>query len=60
MQIDSVKMWLNPSVKCEDFPCSNKKKGSNNKIFRKIISAELRVGSTERLEAKSQLAFEIS
>lgn len=59
MQIDSVKRWLSPSARCEEFPGLNKK-SSNNEIFRKTINAELRLDRAERLEAKSELAFEIS
>lgn len=59
MQIDSVKIWLSPSAKCEEFPSLNKK-SSSNKIFRKMINAELRIGGRERLEAKSELAYDIS
>lgn len=59
MQIDSVKMWLSPSARCEEFPCLNKK-SSNNEIFRKTINIELRIGGREGLEAKSELAYEIS
>lgn len=52
-------MWLSSSPRCEEFPCLNNK-NSNNKIFRKATNAELGIGRTERLEAKSELAFEIS
>lgn len=51
-------MWLSSSPRCEEFPCLNNK--NSNKIFRKVTNAELGIGRTERLEAKSELAFEIS